>query len=92
MGISMSPDESVPGLPEVDRVRRVREELENRIDADLRLAKSAKRLEVDFHTLDRYAAYLSYRAAENYRRAAISLSIVVAGATVINVLVAVRLF
>jgi hypothetical protein len=77
-------------LSREERVRNIQAELEKRIDFDLSDSRKMP-VEVDFHVLDRYTAYLSFRAAEDYRATVTLLSIIVTGVTVINVLVAIKL-
>ena len=87
----MSAAKSIQPLTEEERLKRVRGEIERRIDFDLAQSYVTPAQE-DFHVLDRYASYLAFRSAEAYRTTAVALSIVVAGVTIVNVLVAVGIF
>jgi len=86
----MSVVRQVPQLSEEERTEKVKDELNRRIDLDLAVGHVTPAQE-DFHVLDRYSAYLSFRAAEDYRRAVLSLSLFLAGVTVVSVLVSARI-
>jgi hypothetical protein len=75
-------------LSSSERVKRVQTELEQSIDADLARGHGGHPVEVDFHVLDRYAAYLGFRSAETYRKVALGLSAVVAASTVASLVIA----
>lgn len=89
-GRSPSASVTMEPLTRSKRVERVQTELEQSIDADLAREHGGHPVEVDFHVLDRYTAYIGFRAAETYRKIALVLSAVVAASTVASLVIAFR--